>query len=166
MNSGFIKHKPKNFNSNIDNNRWFFTQAGVKLLTINEKTDGVIVSLLHFTNSKKTFSTVSSWKLPFKLNNIKAFLMYPYLSDEEKEESKLIETLKSLATQQLKFEELMLYRINSVIKSISSGESGKYEPRIRDIGTEHDYADRLANIYSPSYKDNIFIKSVLEKNNV
>ena len=58
--------------------------------------------------------------------------MYPYLSDEEKEESKLIETLKSLATQQLKFEELMLYRINSVIKSISNGESGKYEPRIQD----------------------------------
>ena len=143
--------------------KWFFKQSGVKLLNISENPDSVIVSLLTYLSDDEPFSKILTWKLPFKQNHLRAFLMYPYLSDLEKNNTLLIELLKSDKSDFVKFEGFMKYRLETTVNSLN--EDGKnYAPRIKDIGPNRGHFEFLIYKDSVLFQPNSFIKSVLEQN--
>lgn len=136
--------------------RWCFQQSGVKLLQITQDHNMVNVTLLRYTSANAMFSTNSVWKLPFRLKNLKAFLMHPYLTDEEKEA--LTDRLVGISTDQFKFEHLMAYRLNAICKALPI--ETPWENYTRGISVDHDWEGRLFsdNTY------NSFIREVLSKN--
>ena len=146
--------------------KWFYKQSAVKLLNISENEDGVIVSLLCYVSEEKPFSKVLIWKLPFKQNNIRAFLMYPHLSDLEKNNTLLIELLKSDKADFHKFEELIKFRLSEIVKSLKADkiDSNSYDPKSIYIGINKGHFEFLIYKDSVLFQPNAFIKSVLEQN--
>lgn len=153
----------KQQNKNNLKPKWFFKQSAVKLLNISENPDGVIVSLLCFVSEEKPFSKVLIWKLPFKQNNIRAFLMYPHLSDLEKNNTLLVEFLKSNKADVLKFEYLINHRLEEIVKSLNN-ERVSYNCVSKDIGVNKGHLEFLMYTDSVLYQPNVFIKNVLEQN--
>lgn len=153
----------KQQNKNNLKPKWFFKQSAVKLLNISENPDGVIVSLLCFVSEEKPFSKVLIWKLPFKQNNIRAFLMYPHLSDLEKNNTLLVEFLKSNKADVLKFEYLINHRLEEIVKSLNN-ERASYNCVSKDIGVNKGHLEFLMYTDSVLYQPNVFIKNVLEQN--
>ncbi len=153
----------KQQNKNNLKPKWFFKQSAVKLLNISENPDGVIVSLLCFVSEEKPFSKVLIWKLPFKQNNIRAFLMYPHLSDLEKNNTLLVEFLKSNKADVLKFEYLINFRLEEIVKSLNN-ERTSYHCVSKDIGVNKGHLEFLMYTDSVLYQPNVFIKNVLEQN--
>lgn len=158
--TGFRSKKP--IKAQNQNDRWWFQQAGVRLLNINQYDDGSYVTLLRYTNRHNPYSEVISWKLPFKMKNIKAYLLYPYLSDEEKADKELMDKLRSVMTEAFKFENLMMFRILSIVKSLE----GRHEGRTKPINTDHDWGSRLMNEEAAGFTGNSFIRDVIDKNNI
>ena len=139
-----------------DNDRWCYQQSGVKLLQITQDQGMVNVTLLRYTNSSAVFSTNTIWKLPFRLKHLKAFLMHPYLSDEER--AALTDHMTGISTDQFKFEHLMAYRLTAICKALPI--ETHWENYTRGISTDHDWIHRLCtdNTY------NSFVREVMEKN--
>lgn len=150
----------RNNTQNADTNeRWFYQQAGVKILQISQDNNNLVnVTLLRHTDSRDVFSSVTVWKLPFKLKHLKTFLMHPFLSDIEKEA--LSERLAGLSTDQFKFEKLMFYRLTEICKALPY--TTRIENYSRGISTDNDWSYRLCSDRSV----NNFIAEVMEKNNI
>ncbi len=159
----FQGSKPRSFKNKAQNERWFFQQAGVRLLNISQQFDHVNVTLLRYTNSAAIFSTETVWKLPFKLKHIKSYLLFPYLSEEEKDDKELLAMLGSLKSCQLKFEELMAYRIKNIIVAIGASANCSHT---KGVSMDNDWPERLCDIYNPKFQANAFIEEVIAKNHV
>lgn len=136
--------------------RWYYQQNGVKLLQISQDNNVVHVTLLRYTSQAAMFSSTTIWKLPFRLKNLKAFLMHPYLSDEEKDA--LMDRLSGISTDQFKFEHLIAHRLTAICKALPIDTP--WENYNKGISVDHDWIDRL--FANNSY--NSFIQEVLVKN--
>lgn len=139
-----------------DSDRWYYQQSGVKLLQITQDQNMVNVTLLRYTSAQAMFSTTTVWKLPFRLKNLKAFLMHPYLSDEEHEA--LAGRLTGISTDQFKFEHLMAHRLNSICKTLPIDTP--WQSYTRGISQDHDWVHRL-------FADNTYnslVREVMDKN--
>ena len=92
--------------------------------------------------------------------------MYPHLSDLEKNNTLLIELLKSDKADFHKFEELIKFRLSEIVKSLKAdkSDSNSYEPKSKDIGINKGHFEFLIYKDSVLFQPNAFIKSVLEQN--
>jgi hypothetical protein len=141
-----------------NNDRWYYQQNGVKLLQISQDSNQnmVNVTVLRYTSASSMFSTNTVWKLPFRLKHLKAFLMHPVLSEEEKEA--LTDRLTGVSTDQFKFEHLMVHRLNAICKALPI--ESPWQSYTKGISVDNDWDVRL--FAESSY--NSLIREVLEKN--
>lgn len=141
--------------------RWYYQQNGVKILQLSQDDNMVNATLLRYTTSDAMFSTSTVWKLPFRLKNLRAFLMHPYLSDEEKDA--LLDRLSGISTEQYKFEHLIAYRLAAICK-VLSGTNDQIQNYTRRNGPEFNVGWKLFSHTSENH--NPFIREVLIKNQI
>jgi len=145
---------------------WYFQQCYVKLLKITDNKDYCTVILMRRGESNNYYSMETVWKLPFSMNNMKTYLTYQMLSDEEKADSALMKVLTSYKPTDIKFETLIEYRINAIVNALKEEvycvtkevpPSSLANPMNINIMLDH---------YHPKHEENRLILNVIKANNI
>ena len=147
------------------NETFAFRQCSIRLLTLKETKGAVWVNLLRYGNGRDSFTTQTTWRLPFKLKNIRQYLMNPYLNQEEGAE--LTAFFRTYASQQFKFEKLMKFRLDRLVASLND-DTPDY--MYKALTKRHVIPSRslvvLNDEYHPSFQNNELVQEILTKNSI
>lgn len=147
---------------NADRNiRWITYQGGVPVMRLFDNATNTSVQLMLFKSDKGYTNTFACYDLPFKLKDLKTYLLHPYLSDAEKSDTELMGALMSYASDFKKFEFLMKFRIEKIVESFD----GRVNLYHKYISNDNDYFAKLTNEFRDSYY-NPFIQEILKTNNI
>lgn len=147
-------------------NKWAYYQNKVKVLKIKEHREGSLVSVLRYVSSEKPFSNYTVWKLPFKVNHLRAFLINTELCVEEISTHHIMACLASMMTDQRKFENLMMFRIQRIVTAltIASPESADRYVSSTKVNRDKEVQEALWNMATGEYPTNDFIQDLVKLN--
>ena len=125
------------------------------------KDDKTSLQLLMFKSDNGYTSAYKNWELPFKLRDLKAYLLHPYLSEQEKQDNEFIGVLVSYASDFKKFEKIIELRVKAII-SATGWEVNSF---VKFSSVDNDYHARLGDDRSLEY-DNFVIQEMIKVNNL